>query len=237
MNLRIVDQYRPFLGKRHASLALALALVAKKKAPLIVELGTSRSYVPGGHRGCMDDDPTFWRPELWDWGAGVFSRVCAEAIEGSDARLISVDPSERAIRIAQTMTSGIDAHVRFRRTTSTAFLRELEEPIDLLYMDHHETGEEGARLHRRDAELLLTSGLLADDGVVLIDDVHVYGRGRERAMSLFRRLVGSSELHHGKGKYSIPFLRRRGFDVLYEGYQVVMSRAHGSAPPTRSSQT
>jgi len=113
LNLDVLDRYQQFLGKRYPSVALSFERIAEKKSPVIVELGSSRSYVSGGNQGCMDDDPKYWnpdRPERWDWGAGIFSRVCAEIIAGTDASLHSVDPSPKAMRIARTITSGIDAH-------------------------------------------------------------------------------------------------------------------------------
>jgi hypothetical protein len=227
LNLDVLDRYQQFLGKRYPSVALSFERIAEKKSPVIVELGSSRSYVSGGNEGCKDDDPKYWnpdRPERWDWGAGIFSRVCAEIIAGTDASLHSVDPSPKAMRIARTITSGIDAKVSFHQTTSTEFLRSISEPIDLLYMDHHETCEEGAVLHRRDSELIVEEEILAPDGVILIDDVHTHGPVRERTTGLVRKLTGKGELHHGKGKYSIPYLREQGFRILFEGYQVVMGR-------------
>ena len=128
------------------------------------------------------------------------------------------------MRIASTITSGIDAKISFHQTTSTEFLRSLGDPIDLLYMDHHETCEEGAVLHRSDSELIVQEGILAPYGVILIDDVHVYGPAREGAMGLLRKIAGRGDLHYGKGKYSIPYLREQGFRILFEGYQVVMGR-------------
>ena len=226
LQLDVLDRYAPLLGKRHASLAVAFNRIAGKKNPLIVELGASRSYVSGGNDGCMDDDPKYWdpsRPERWDWGAGIFSRVCAEIIAGTGASLHLVDLSPKAMRISKTITSGIDANVSFHHTASTDFLRALAEPIDFLYMDHHETCEEGALLHRIDSELIVEHGLLALDGTILIDDVHVHGSAREGVTRLIRGLLGKNGLHYGKGKYSIPYLRAQGFEILYEGYQVVLA--------------
>lgn len=227
MNLDVLDRYARFLGKRQPSVALSFEQIADRKSPVIVELGCSRSYVSGGNEGCMDDDPKYWnpeRPDRWDWGAGIFSRVCAEVIAGSDAALHSVDPSPKAMRIAKTITNDIDANISFHQTTSTEFLRSFSEPIDLLYMDHHETCEEGAVLHRSDSELIVQQEILAPDGVILIDDVHVHGPAREGATTLLRKVAGKDSLHFGKGKYSIPYLREQGFRTLFEGYQVVMGR-------------
>lgn len=227
MHLDVVDRYQQLLGPRYPSVALAFDRIKHKENPVIVELGSSRSYVSGGNEGCMDDDPKYWvpdHPERWDWGAGIFSRVCAEIIAGTGASLHSVDPSPKAMRIAKTITGGIDANISFHQTTSTDFLASLGEKVDLLYMDHHETCEEGAVLHRSDSELIVDQGILAADGVILIDDVHVHGPAREAAAGWLRKVSGKGDLHYGKGKYSIPYLREQGFRVLFEGYQVVLGR-------------
>ena len=183
MQLDVLDRYGAHLGKRSESVTLALRSLAGKPAPVIVELGTSRSFVAGGEPGVMDPDPKYWAPDQparWDWGAGIFSRVCGEAIAGTDATLHSIDPLDEAIGIARTITEGIDANIELHETTSTAFLSHFETPIDLLYMDHHETCEEGAQLHLTDSKLVVDRGLLADEAVIVIDDVHVHGKARDR---------------------------------------------------------
>ncbi len=228
MKQDVVARYGELLGKRRESVALVLRAIAHKRAPVIVELGASRSFVSGGSEGVMDDDPKYWepdRPECWDWGAGIFSRVAAEAIAGSEAELHSVDPSDRAIAISRTITEPVEANVELHQTTSTEFLRTFDKPIDLLYMDHHETCEEGALLHLSDARLVVDFNLMAEGGVIAVDDVHVHGVLRERMVSLMRSMGGQRDLHFGKGKYSIPYLRSAGLNVLYEGYQVVLGRS------------
>lgn len=232
MQLDVLDRYATHLGKRSDSVALALNSLIDKQAPVIVELGTSRSFVAGGEEGVMNPDPKYWSPEQparWDWGAGIFSRVCGEAIEGTEATLHSIDPLDEAISIARTITSGLDAQIEFHETTSTDFLSRLETPIDLLYMDHHETCEEGAKLHLTDARLVIERNLLAEGAVIVVDDVHVHGRAREQVSKWFAERWSSGrtaagETHHGKGKYSIPYLLTEGFEIAFEGYQVVLTR-------------
>lgn len=233
MHLDVLDRYGSYLAKRTPSLAMALGAVADRPSPIIVELGASRSFVSGRRPGVMDPDPRYWEPDApqhWDWGAGIFSRVCAEAIAGTDAHLHTVDPLGDAISIARTITDGIDADITFHQTTSSAFLRTLDDPIDLLYMDHHETGEPGAQVHLDDARHLIDNELLADGAVILIDDVHVHGPTRERVEATVRQLLGRPALRRGKGTYSIPYLSGNGLDLLYEGYQVVLGRPLQGGP-------
>ena len=50
---------------------------------VVVELGTTRSFVHGGLPGCGLDDAHYWQPynpESWDWGAGFFTRIAAECL-------------------------------------------------------------------------------------------------------------------------------------------------------------
>ncbi len=228
MNLDVLDSYGPFLGRRESSMTLALRSLIGRQAPVVVELGTSRSFVDGNHEGVMKADRSYWnpdRPQVWDWGAGIFSRVCGETIAGTDAVLHSVDPFDDAIQIARTMTADVDAQIEFHQTTSTEFLANFERPIDLLYMDHDETHERGALLHLDDARLVIDSDLMAPDGVIVVDDVHVRHRFVERAIRLGRRVMRRSHCHHGKGKYSIPYLVANGFRIQHEGYQVVLGRS------------
>ena len=40
MNLDVLDRYARFLGRRHATVALAFERIAHKKSPVIVQLGS-----------------------------------------------------------------------------------------------------------------------------------------------------------------------------------------------------
>jgi len=229
MNLDVLARYRDYIGPRYASLEICFAHLAKKAAPIIVELGASRSFVDGSQPGVMSDAPKYWHPAepaKWDWGAGSFSRVCAEIIAGTHAQLHSVDPSEKAMTISKTITAGLGAQVLLHQDYSTQWLKGFGQPIDLVYMDHHETCEEGARLHRTDAEIILEPGRLADDARILIDDVHVEKNARSKGLgALMRSVRAQKDIHYGKGKYSIPYFQEKGWEIVYEGYQVVMKRS------------
>jgi len=222
-----VDKYKKYLGKRATSFKLALDSIAKKQNPVVVELGTSRSFVSGGNEGVMSDDSKYWEPnniDKWDWGAGIFSRVAAEAIEGTNSKFYAVDPCPKAITISSTITDDLESDISFHQTTSTEFLNNFDTKIDLLYMDHHETCEEGARLHLLDSKLIIEKDSLSKDALILIDDVHVK-RWSEPIKKVYRKLRNKPRLHFGKGKYSIPYLEESGFDIIYEGYQVVMAKS------------
>lgn len=68
---------------RYYTFKMAFELFEKKQGKVIVELGTTRSYVHGGLVGCNCDDPIYWtpnEPQNWDWGADCFTRVAAECL-------------------------------------------------------------------------------------------------------------------------------------------------------------
>ena len=115
---------------------------------------------------------------------------------------------------------------RYHVADSVDFLQALpERSVDLLYLD---TGDvwpiEPSALHQlREAEAIGDGHVLRDDGVVLIDDVRT---------PVPRQYGVPAGL--GKGTYSIPYLRERGFRILFDGYQVALGagggRDEGSAP-------
>ena len=228
MQLSVIDRYRRQMGKRYSTVRQAFECLTNVPNAVIVELGTSRSFVPSGQPGVCSPDPKYWQPDapdVWDWGAGVFTRVCAEVIAGTSAVLHTVDPDGDAITIAKTMTDGIDSQLRFHQTTSTEFLMSFAGSIDLLYMDHMETSEEGASLHRSDAEVVCAgSGLLSEHAVVLVDDVYTQSRIARTLVKAVRALRGDDDMHYGKGRYSIPYLTTQGFRVVAEAYQVLLQR-------------
>jgi hypothetical protein len=173
----------------------------------IVELGTSRSFVTGGVQGCLSPDPIYWypnHPELWDWGAGIFTKVFAENLQGQKYILHTVDPSKEANIIVRTMCNEYE-EVKIHLAYSTNFLNSFTEKIDFLYMDHMETSEEAALLHLEDAKLVVEKNLMSENGIILIDDIGP-------------NIIG------GKGKYSIPYLLNNGYKIVMHEYQVLMIR-------------
>lgn len=184
---------------------IAFKLLSPNRKNVIVELGTSRSFVDSKYTGCMVPDKRYWEEskiEQWDWGAGLFTRICSEMIFGTNSILYSVDPLARAIYISRIITNRFNNNIVYERIDSTSFLQNMNKTIDLLYMDHHETCEEGAKLHLKDCEIFTSKNLLRIGSVIIIDD------------------TGFSDF--GKGKYSIPFLQNKGFRIIYKGYQTVL---------------
>lgn len=205
MNLKVLEKYKRYLGNRYSSLKLAFELLSTNKKNIIVELGTSRSFVNSTLEGCMISDTKYWNEadkDSWDWGAGLFTRICSEVISGTMNVLYTIDPLDSAIFISKIITESFQNNIIYKQTDSTSFLHSLNLQIDLLYMDHHETCEEGAILHLEDCKVCFSRKLLTPNSIIIVDDTD------------FPDL--------GKGKYSIPFLKINGFRTQYEGYQTVL---------------
>jgi Methyltransferase domain len=208
------------LHSRYYTFERVLQYLMTIENPVIVELGTSRSFVTGGLPGCMSTDPNYWapdRPELWDHGAGIFTYLIPSALmkHGKLFTLHSVDICEKALSIAKVMTSQINAPIQFHKQRSNDFLDMVNGQLDLLYMDTAETDEEGALIHLEDAKKIVEKNLIKKGGLVLIDDVRSPN---------FIHMAGKSWIL-GKGKYSIPYLLQNGFEIVMDEYQMLLRKS------------
>jgi hypothetical protein len=208
--------YAEYFDRRRETFLTSLTMIRKSEARpyVIVELGTSRSFVNGRYEGCCSPNPKYWAPnspERWDWGAGIFTKVFADNLKDVEFNLYSVDPSPAATFISRTMCAG-NASVKVFEDYSTPFLKSFPDrfktKIDFLYMDHLEShdarsAEEAAVKHLEDCKVIVALDLMSPTGLILVDD------------------VGDT---YSKGKYSIPFLQLHGYTVVQEEYQVLLSR-------------
>ena len=99
---------------------------------------------------------------------------------------------------------GDNQDVQILQTTSTDFLREFDGKIDLLYMDHLESGETACKVHLQDSEIIIQRELMKDDGIILIDDCPKGGVG--------------------KGRLSIPYLLQNGYQTILHEYQMILTK-------------
>ena len=189
----------------------------KNSGKIVVELGTTHSFVDGRYPGCDQDDIQYWNPnnpERWDWGAGCFTLMAAECLTHLKPQIYTVDADASAIRRCQIMTKGYNT-VMHQRTTSEQFLRTFPKKIDLLYLD---TGymnpiEPTANLQLREAQIVVERNLLSENGLLLIDDVRN------------QNVIGNKS-RLGKSKYAIPYLLENGFEIVADEYQVILRKRH-----------
>jgi len=208
---------KPPLG-RFYSLRYAFEYFVAMKGKTIVELGTLRSYVHGGHKGCNSSDDVLWdvtHPENWDWGSGCFSLLASLCLGEMGPHIHTVDISQEHIRRCRHMTQHLakmfDYHVR----DSIGFLQDFGQSIDLLYVDSGDMTpvEETAKHQLQEVHTVVTRGLMSKSGIIVIDDV--------RNTTPFKYGDTSGM---GKAKLSIPFLEREGWKRYIDEYQVVMGR-------------
>jgi len=173
----------------------------------IIELGCSRSFVTGGLEGCMSTNIEYWNPnepKLWDWGAGIFTKVFLENLKEVNHKLYTIDPNSDAIAIVKVICNNYE-NVSIIQDYSTNFINNFNDKIDFLYMDHMETSEEAAKQHLEDAKIIIEKDLMNKNGIILIDDI-------------------GYNIVDGKGKYSIPFLLENGYEIVIHEYQVLMKK-------------
>ena len=190
----------------------------KMNGHIIVELGTTRSFVHGGLVGCNSDDPKYWTPdesERWDWGAGCFTRMVSECLDHTSPAIFTIDLAAAHINRCKLITKDYAQHIKYYVTSSEKFLSQCPFQIDLLYLD---TGnmtpiEETAQLHLREVKIIVERDLVKPGGLVLIDDV------RNQTPKKFGE---TSE--YGKAKYSLKYLLENGFEIIEDGYQVLLRK-------------
>lgn len=80
----------------------------KTGGTVVVELGTTHSFVNGKFPGCDHNDTRFWQqdsPEYWDWGAGCFTLMAAECLNHHlQPQIYTIDLNASAIRRCKIMT-------------------------------------------------------------------------------------------------------------------------------------
>tara|TARA_A200000159_G_scaffold149927_1_gene158828 strand:- start:972 stop:1580 length:609 start_codon:yes stop_codon:yes gene_type:complete len=197
-------KYEEFLGKRRSTFKKTFELckeIFDTRGELnIVELGTTRSFrqqIFTTDIEHYDEDPS-----VWDWGAGCFTKVFADNLP--QATIYSVDPLPEAIFVARKMCEN-NPNVILYESTAEVFLESLPKPnqIDLLYMDHLESGEEACLEHLKDVKYALENDLLSKESLILHDDVNTP--------------EGDS-----KSTYSIPYLKKHGYREIMVEYQSLM---------------
>ena len=214
------EQFIEYFGRvpklRYDTMRYCWDYFLEKDFKLVVELGTSRSFVDGKQEGCNEDNIKYWQPDnpdVWDWSAGCFTRVTAELIQDTDIEFITVDLERRHIARSKIMTEGFD-NIEYFAMSSEDFLESGEGQIDFLYMDTGDMTpiEYTSQLHLRESQIIVEKDLISPGGLILIDDVR----------NATPKIISNEESDYGKAKYSIPYLQKNGFDIVMDEYQVVM---------------
>lgn len=204
---------------RYDTFKMAFNHFKENKGRVVVELGTSRSFVHGGLVGCNSDDPIYWtlnHPENWDWGAGFFTRMAAQCLAHLNPVIHTVDIASSHIERCKIITSDLNHYIQYHVTSSVDFLKACTpESIDLLYVDTGDMTpiEPTALLQLEEAIVVVEKNLLSAHGIILIDDV------RNQTPKQFGE---TSDL--GKAKYSISYFLEHGFELVADEYQVILRK-------------
>ena len=122
-------------------------------APVIVEIGCIRG---GGHPDMIGDG----------WSTLAFSWYCAE----HGGNLYAIDRDEKAIAICKELTAEYFDYITFICEDSIVGLKQIDETIDLLYLDGH------AKPQYSYNEYMEVKDRLSDKAIILIDDVDLKGK-------------------------------------------------------------
>lgn len=205
-----LEKYKTYLQNRYITFKLAKDIFDANNGKIILELGTTRSFVDGSHVGCMKDDPKYWypnNPELWDWGAGAFTLVFSEMYKDTDVKITTLDIMTSHIQRCKIMTSH-NNNVNYVIDSSTSYLMSLpSESIDFLYQDTCDCDDNGARHHLEEAKILVERNIIKPKGILLIDD----------------HRTTTPELV-SKTKYSLNFYLENGFTVIEENQQLLLQK-------------
>lgn len=220
---KLLDQYCQYdyshcANRNHKSRAYTFKYVwdemIKLKCPTIIELGTTRSFLHGGvSEGCMVADKKYWHPEHpenLDWSAGNFTFVFGQ-LPNKELHTVDINPNH--IWISKTMTeefTGMYYHI----SDSVEFLKKFKGHTDLIYLDSGDVGEETAKLHEREANVIVDREIVKVGGYVLMDDVR-----SNVAVTQF-----GEKSRFGKDKYSIGYFLANGYDWVMDEYQLIMRR-------------
>jgi hypothetical protein len=211
------DEQKKWFGEvpksRYYSFKYCYENLNNKENPIIVELGTSRSFVCGRFEGCNSDNIKYWEPnnpEKWDWSAGSFTKVFSNLYPNSIFH--TIDLEKRHIERCKIMNNNM-RNINYHVSSSENFLNNFNKKIDLLYLDTGDMTpiEFTAQLHLREAKIIVEKKLLSDDGIILIDDVK----------SVVPKQHGEIS-HLGKAKYSIPYFLNNGFKIVMDEYQTIL---------------
>ena len=205
---------------RYYTFRMAFEHFIIEKGKIVVELGTTRSFVHGGHPACKLSNFEYWTPgtpENWDWGAGFFTRMACECLIPFNAQLHTIDICSEHIERCKIITAEFSSNVTYHVCSSQDFLSNcnFSEGIDLLYLDTGDMTpiEPTALLQLEEAQIIVRRNLISQNGIILIDDVK---------NSTPKKFGEASDL--GKSKYSLPYLLNNGFEIVADEYQVILKK-------------
>lgn len=214
------NSFKVLPKSRHHTFKYAFNHFVENNGKIVVELGTSRSFVHGGHPGCNSSDISHWTPQEpknWDWGAGFFTRLAAECLSYLIPEIHTVDICSEHIERCKIITADFSDIMQYHVISSVDFLQYCNFPhgIDLLYIDTGDMTpiEPTALLQLEEAIVIIERNLMSENGIIVIDDV------KNQTPKEYGEI---SNL--GKAKYSLPYFLAHGFEMVKDEYQVILKK-------------
>ena len=172
----IIKYFNRLPKNRYYTFAICIEYLNNIKNPIIIELGTTRSYVDGRFEGCNVDDIKYWNPndmEKWDWSAGFFTYIFGEYVSQTNGTLHTVDICPTHINMCKNMTEQFKNNINYHISSSEDFLNNFEGQADIIYLDTGDMTpiEQTAQLQLSEIKIIVERNLLKPTGYILIDDV------------------------------------------------------------------
>ncbi|CAA9891058.1 conserved hypothetical protein [Candidatus Methylobacter favarea] len=141
-----------------------------------------------------------------DWrGAGYSTYLLGAYLQRVGGELISVDISPDNCDFARSATEEMSC-VTIQCEDSVSFLKEFDRPIDVLLIDSLDTERPESAEHA-------------------INEVQAAMKNLHRSsLIIFDDTVYQSQAYIGKGAKAIPWLLENGWQILYSGYQTLLTR-------------
>jgi hypothetical protein len=187
--MNFLDKYKNKKNIRFRSFEETLRLSYQRKAKTIVETGTARGKTK------------FFFIKRYNWKDGMSTPMFAEYAKFINGKLHTCDISSENIENAKKFTSTFSDHIRFYIKDSLVFLKEFNNPIDLLYLDSLDGHNPIAASNHQLKEAQIAINRLHNKSLILLDD------------------KGS------KTNLSINFFKENKYKIIFEtDYQVLLSK-------------
>lgn len=178
----------PHHNLRFKNYTKAIELMRDRDVKVIVETGTAKN----GDKNCLGD--------------GCSTLIFGAWAKEHGAVLYSVDIDLECLKIAEEALGNNASCVNFIHDDAISFLKNFNQPIDLLYLDSNDyyiDNPRPAQLYRL-FEIKAAYPWLTEDSIVIIDDCNLP--------------------NGGSGSDAIEFLLDKGWTIYQNGHQVIMLR-------------
>ena len=187
--MNFLNKYNNDKNIRFKSFEKTFELCIERNLKIIVETGTSRGKTK------------LFFIKKYNWKDGMSTPMFAEYAKYYNGMLHTCDISSENIENAKKFSSNFSDHIRFYIKDSLVFLKEFNNPIDLLYLDSLDGHNPIAASNHQLKEAQIAINRLHNKSLILLDD------------------KGS------KTNLSINFFKENEYKIIFEtDYQVLLSK-------------